>query len=351
LGSNRLSTHGFKSAFGSVDAQCMPLGERRGKRRSKIVLCLAAALVVSIGATSAATTASGAESQGAATAKKCKGKKHGKARKRGTSRKKCLKLATSGPKVTLTVGSTLPGAGTIDSSPAGLSCGTVCTAQFDPGTVVRLSAAQASGYFHTAWYGGGCSDRGDCVVVLNSDTAVVAGFVRQVAVSADVVGSGSVVASAPDAPFGVCAGTGCVVNPGDDVTLTATPDSGFTFDQWTGDCSGTDPIFTLSALALPDKACHASFVPLPDVLLTIDYSGDGIGTVTSSPAGVNCPGACSASFQQGTVVTLSAVPADTVTFAGWSGPCSGTGTCTFTLGGPTTVTAAFFAYDPGGPPT
>jgi hypothetical protein len=325
--------------------KCMPLGERHGKRRSKIVLCLAAALVVSIGATSAATTASGAESQGAATAKKCKGKKHGKARKRGTSRKKCLKLATSGPKVTLTVGSTLPGAGTIDSSPAGLSCGTVCTAQFDPGTVVRLSAAQASGYFHTAWYGGGCSDRGDCVVVLNSDTAVVAGFVRQVAVSADIVGSGSVVASAPDAPFGVCAGTGCLVNPGDDVTLTASPDSGYMFDQWSGDCSGTDPVFTFTAIASPDKDCQASFAPLPNVVLTVNFPGTGLGSVTSSPAGINCAANCSASIQQGTMVTLTAFPADGSIFGGWFGPCSGQSPCTFTLNAPTTVNADFVLVD------
>jgi hypothetical protein len=189
------------------------------------------------------------------------------------------------------------------------------------------------------------------VVVLDSDTAVVAGYVRRVAVSADAGADGSVEASAPGAQFGVCSTGGCEVNPGDDVTLTASPDPGFMFEQWTGDCSGTNPVFTFSAIVSPDKVCHASFVPLPNVLLTVNYSGDGIGTVTSSPAGVNCPGTCSASFQQGTVVTLSAVPADGVTFAGWSGPCSGTGTCTFTLGGPTTATAAFFGYDPGGPPS
>jgi hypothetical protein len=324
-------------------------------RRCMVVLCLAAALVLSIGTASAAPRTSGADShlKAGQSAKKCKGKKHGKRGKGRKCRKKVApaNVAPTGPKVTLTVGSTLPGAGTIDSSPNALSCGTVCSAQFDPGTVVTLSATQASGYFQSDWYGGGCSGRGSCVVTLNSDTAVVAGFIQRVSVSADAGNNGSVAASAPTAPFGVCSGGDCEVNPGDDVTLTASPDTGFMFDQWTGDCTGTDPVFIFSAIASPDKVCHASFVPLPNVLLSINYSGDGIGTVTSSPAGINCPGSCSASFQQGTALTLTATPTDGSNFAGWTGPCSGTGTCTFTLNGPTTATAAFFGYDPGGPPT
>jgi hypothetical protein len=256
--------------------------------------------------------------------------------------------------VTLTVGSNLPGAGTIDSSPTAISCGTVCSAQFDPGTVVTLSASQIPGYFQTDWYGGGCSGRGTCELVLNSDTAVVAGFVRRVTVTADAGTGGTVEASAPDAPFGVCSGASCQVNPGDDVTLTASPDSGFMFDQWTGDCSGKNPVFTLSSVASPDKDCQAGFAPLPDMQLSVNLGGTGLGGVTSSPAGIDCPAtSCSASFQQGTVVTLTATPADGSVFAGWHDACEGVGPvpCTLTISGPTTASAAFFADDPGGPPS
>jgi hypothetical protein len=339
----------------------MLIGERHWKRRCIVIACLAAALVVSTGTASALSRASGAESHHKSTgsAKKCKGHKHRNGRKGGKSRKRCRKhvppptsVAQPTPKVTLTVGSTLPGAGTIDSSPNGISCGTVCSASFDPGTVVTLSASDFPGYFQTDWYGAGCSGRRDCVVVLNSDTAVVAGFVRRVAVSADAGTGGSVEASAPGAPFGICTGGGCVVNPGDDVTLTASPDTGFMFDHWSGDCSGTDPIFTFNSIASPDKVCHASFASLPDVELSITLSGTGLGTVTSSPAGINCAANCSASFQQGTVVTLIAAAADGSIFASWFGPCSGILLCTFTLDAPTTVTADFVLEDdPGGPPT
>ena len=59
--------------------------------------------------------------------------------------------------------------------------------------------------------------------------------------------------------------------------------------------------------------------------LTVAKAGTGSGTVTSSPAGINCGATCSASFPAATVVTLTAAPAAGSTFAGWSGACSGTG--------------------------
>jgi Divergent InlB B-repeat domain len=152
--------------------------------------------------------------------------------------------------------------------------------------------------------------------------------------------------------FSLCLAAALVGSAG---TAWAAPgssaDAQSVFRQWTGPCSGTQPVSTLSTVTSPDRNCRVSLPPPPDEQLSIEYSGTGLGTVTSSPSGVNCPANCSASFQQGTVVTLSASPADGVTFAGWLGPCSGTGACTLTLNGPTTVTAAFYGYDPGGPPT
>ena len=76
--------------------------------------------------------------------------------------------------------------------------------------------------------------------------------------------------------------------------------------------------------------------------LVVAKAGAGAGTVSSSPDGIDCGSACSAIFQLGTVVTLSANPAAGSTFAGWSGGgCSGSGSCQVTLGADTTVTATF----------
>jgi phospholipase C len=78
--------------------------------------------------------------------------------------------------------------------------------------------------------------------------------------------------------------------------------------------------------------------------LNVATAGGGSGTVTSTPAGINCPGTCSANFPNSAQVTLTAAPTTGFTFTSWSGACTGTNaTCQVTPGGPNSVTAAFGA--------
>jgi phospholipase C len=77
------------------------------------------------------------------------------------------------------------------------------------------------------------------------------------------------------------------------------------------------------------------------IQLTVASAGTGGGTVTSSPAGIDCPGSCTASFPNGTVVVLTATPENSTTFAGWSGLCTGIETCRMTMTASTTETATF----------
>jgi phospholipase C len=79
----------------------------------------------------------------------------------------------------------------------------------------------------------------------------------------------------------------------------------------------------------------------PAIPMTVTMAGAGTGTVTSSPAGINCPGTCSASFPQNSQVTLSETPATSDAFSGWSGTCTGVATCTVTLTAANSVTATF----------
>src|SRR5437016_14532419 len=83
--------------------------------------------------------------------------------------------------------------------------------------------------------------------------------------------------------------------------------------------------------------------PPKSVQLSISLTGSASGVVTSNPAGINCGQTCTASFTDGTSVTLTATPSSGDTFSGWSGACSGTGTCTVTLNSATTVAAGFSA--------
>jgi chitodextrinase len=84
----------------------------------------------------------------------------------------------------------------------------------------------------------------------------------------------------------------------------------------------------------------ASATP-PRFTLSVSRAGAGAGSVTSSPPGIACGGTCSASFPGGATVALTATAASGSAFAGWSGACSGTGTCTVVLGSDTVVAAAF----------
>ncbi|MGA9762861.1 MAG: choice-of-anchor Q domain-containing protein [Gaiellaceae bacterium] len=77
------------------------------------------------------------------------------------------------------------------------------------------------------------------------------------------------------------------------------------------------------------------------VLAVIAEQLGGSGTVTSSPAGINCGTACSARFDPNTTVTLSAKPAAGSRFLGWQHGCSGKGRCTIKLNSAKSVTARF----------
>jgi len=79
--------------------------------------------------------------------------------------------------------------------------------------------------------------------------------------------------------------------------------------------------------------------PTTSYNLTVAKSGSG--TVTSSTGSINCGGTCSASFTSGITVTLTATPASGSYFYGWSGACSGTGSCTVTMNAAKDVTATF----------
>ena len=79
------------------------------------------------------------------------------------------------------------------------------------------------------------------------------------------------------------------------------------------------------------------------VMLTVVKNGSGSGTVTSSPAGINCGATCSASFGAGSAVTLTASPTSAAsTFTGWLGSgCIGVLTCPLTLSTAANVSATF----------
>src|ERR1700675_1189913 len=240
--------------------------------------------------------------------------------------------------------------GTVTSTPAGINCsGSTttsdnsgqCVATFAKGAQVTLIATAATGYAFTSWSGGGCSGTGNCVVTLNSAMTVTPTFTAATTYPLTVVlqpaNSGTVTGTS-----GInCPGT-CTANfpSGTSVTLTEMPDTGYAFVGWSGGCSGTST--TCSVTTVTGATTVTPTFQSIATSYTLNVSVQGNGTVTSSPAGINCSTpTCSATFPASTPITLSEIAAANYTFVGWGGACTGTGSCIVTLSAAASVTANF----------
>jgi hypothetical protein len=80
------------------------------------------------------------------------------------------------PTVTLGVTRAGTGSGTVMSAPAGIDCGTTCSASFRAGITVNLDAVAAPGSTFTGWSGGGCSGTDSCAVSMSGAQSVAATF-------------------------------------------------------------------------------------------------------------------------------------------------------------------------------
>ena len=127
-------------------------------------------------------------------------------------------------------------------------------------------------------------------------------------------------------------------SPGDTIALTASPNAGYSFVGWGGACAsfGSDPHCSVTALG--SKTVTATF----SYTLRVLTKGNGRGSVSSSPKGIDCPSDCRSTFGPGAVVQLQAAP-DAWSGVTWSGDCTGHDPdgCSVTMDRPRTVTATF----------
>jgi len=59
-----------------------------------------------------------------------------------------------------------PGSGTVTSSPAGIFCGSTCSATFSKGLGVTFAAVPAAGSTFAGWAGAGCAGKGSCTTTI-----------------------------------------------------------------------------------------------------------------------------------------------------------------------------------------
>jgi hypothetical protein len=179
----------------------------------------------------------------------------------------------------------------------------------------------------------------DSQVQIYGPTAVVSTAI----LSAEKTGAGTGTVFSSD-PAGLRCGSAC---QGEfplerTIVLVAQPAPQSRFAGWTG-CPNvlSDGRCTLTLTA--DRTIGAEFEPVPQQTLSVAVGGSGRGSVASAPAGIVCGGSCTAGFDEGSQVTLTATALDGSFFASWSG-CDAEpapGICTVTMSAARAVAASF----------
>jgi peptidoglycan hydrolase-like protein with peptidoglycan-binding domain len=245
------------------------------------------------------------------------------------------------------------GNGTITSSPPGISCSTVsstCSASFGANASVTLTATPDPGDAFFSWDGACSGTSPTCMVTMSSDKFVDANQ------SFHTIGqpphnelyvtpsSGGTITSTDG---NINCGSACSIQGGGyptdtNVTLTATPSTGYTFSSWLGACLGTSPTCNLTILS--NAAVSAVFTTSGSfpTISTLTITSPTGGTITSSDGNISCGSTCSHSYANGSSTTLTETPSSGYTFSSWGGSCSGTSTtCNLTISSNTSVSASF----------
>jgi YD repeat-containing protein len=219
------------------------------------------------------------------------------------------------------------GNGTVMSTPPEIDCGSDCVfLSSAEGTEVTLTQTPDPGSNFVSW--GGDPDCTDGMVTMVGTKVCIATYALKanqetLTVTKDGSGTGTVISSPP----GIDCGSDCTENydVNTEVTLTANPDAGFTFNGWSGDPDCSDGMVTMDA----SKTCNATFGLQQFTLNVVNLSdGFGSGVITSSPAGISCGGDCSEAYDENTQLSLTPMPDPGSQFGSWSGDCDTNGMVT-----------------------
>jgi hypothetical protein len=233
---------------------------------------------------------------------------------------------------------------------AATDCRGSCTSQYALGSQVHLLPVPDSGATFVGW-AGACSGIGACDLTLDADRDVSATFAaappppeEKRRLTVIVQGKGRVTST----PAGIdCDSSTCSADfaSGTSVTLNAQASSGYGFNGWGTDCTGSAGCSISLSRDATVYANFAALPPPPPAQVRLSASTTGPGTI--SGGGLNCgesTSTCDATVASGSTVTLTASPAGGARFAGWGGACSGAGgNCQLTVQSDTKVSATFMS--------
>jgi phosphodiesterase/alkaline phosphatase D-like protein len=143
---------------------------------------------------------------------------------------------------------------------AGTTTPAVGPHSYTENTVVNITATPALGYAFSSWTGGVADpNSASTTITVDADKTVTANFTSVptyvLTTSVSPEGAGTISPAAGNHPY----------NQGTAVAITATANSGYVFDHWGGDCSGTG---TCSVTMSSNKSVTANFTPVTTITFT-----------------------------------------------------------------------------------
>ncbi len=128
---------------------------------------------------------------------------------------------------------------------------------YTSGQVVTVTASPATGYTFSSWSGDCTGTSTTCTLTMNANKTATANFTQTptttfMLTAAKSPSTGGVISGIDAASTAFPSGTA--------VTLTAVPNSDYTFSSWSGDCSGTSSTCTLTMNS--NKSATANFTTI-----------------------------------------------------------------------------------------
>ena len=193
------------------------------------------------------------------------------------------------------------------------------------GTIVSVLANPHAGYQFDGWSGDASGSTNPLSVTMDTDKTYTANF----SLIKRTLTLNAVNGTVTPSPYPT---NGTYLN-GTVVALTATPDAGYQFDGWSGALTGSTSSVSITMDSAKTVTAMFSLIPAAQRTLTINATN---GTVATNPNPIN------GTYDEGTVVGLTATPAAGYQFDGWSGDASGaTASVNVTMDADKTVTATF----------
>ena len=199
------------------------------------------------------------------------------------------------------------------------------------GVSVPITANADDGWTFVSWTGSGVGAvdnplEASTFITMNADYSITANFARTRTLTIAIVGNGSTDPEEGEHEYA----------EGETVTITATPESGWQFDGWSGDLTGSTNPGTITITGDTSVTANFSQITGPTYTLTVAIEGEGS---TTPPAGENV-------FAQGDDIGITATPAEGWTFDSWTGDVdyiadTSAMSTTITMNGDYSITANF----------